>query len=155
MTSPKVLQVSDGDTVVLSSSDGFEVRSRLVGIDCPEVPHKERRRGRKAKPGQPLGEEAKKRLGELLQAPFTVNAFGNDAYGRSLVELRLADGKVVNQLLVEEGFCEVYRKGNRNKKGFKLSIYEEAEQRAKSAKKGIWGLKHYEPPDVYRRRYRD
>lgn len=152
VTSPKLLHVSDGDTIVMKTDDGFEVRGRLIGIDCPEVPHKAAR-GRKKQPGQALGEEAKARLETLLKQPFSAKSYGSDVYGRSLVELRLADGKIANLSLVEEGYCEVYRKANKRGEAFNLVPYDEAEKRARQAKKGIWGLAHYEPPGVYRRRY--
>ncbi len=152
-SSPQVIDVHDGDTVLLESSDGFRVKTRLIGIDCPEVPSKERRgpRGKKAAPGQPLGIEARDRLATLLKSPFEIKAYGLDAYGRSLVEFKLKAGKVVNEVLVEEGFCEFYKKARA--KGFDKKAYPLAEAKARAAKKGIWALPHYEPPGVYRRRY--
>ena len=152
VTSPKVIQVFDGDTILMKTTDGFDVRGRLMAIDCPEVAHKERR-GKKKQPGQPLGEEARERLRALLHQEFSVKTYGNDAFGRSLIEVVLKDQKIANVSLVEEGLCEVYRKGNKKKLGFSLVPYEKAESRAKAAKKGIWGLSHYEPPAVYRKRY--
>lgn len=152
VASTQLNYVHDGDTVGLKTVDGLEVKGRLIGIDCPEVPSRARN-GRKKGPGQPGGEAARDRLQEILKPGFSIKTYGSDAYGRSLVELILKDQRVVNIVMVEEGFCEVYqraaaRKGLR----FDLGPYRQAEAKARSAKKGIWGYQHYEPPTTYRKR---
>lgn len=155
VSSPELLQIYDGDTIHAKTAGGFELKVRLIGIDCPEVPHKASR-GKKSQPGQPGGIEAQKRLSELLKDGFEIRPYGLDAFGRTLGEIELKDKRRANLILVEEGFCEVYRKGNKSKRrkaaSFDLQSYDRAESLARAAKRGIWGMAHYEAPGNYRRR---
>jgi len=150
----QVVNVHDGDTVLFRTGEGFEVRGRLMGIDCPEVPYRDRRGRKKSTPGQPLGEEARVRLEALLNEPFQIKTFGSDAFGRSLVLIQRGSKESVNEVLVREGFCEVYGQA-RKTKGFDVMPLEEAERKAKSEKLGVWGLKGYESPAQYRKRHRN
>ena len=89
-----VIRVVDGDTVVLSGLG----RSRLIGIDTPEVF------------GDPecYGAEASafsKRLLTGKRVRYVPGAEPRDRYGRALVYLWLADGRLVNELLVTGGFA--------------------------------------------------
>lgn len=155
LATPPILSVHDGDTLTVKSAEGFEVKVRLIGIDCPEVPMAASNRGRrrKAMPGQPMGVEARERLKALVAKPFEIKTYGSDVYGRSLAELQLKEGRIVNEVLVEEGYCEFYKKAKA--RGFTADRYRTAESKARQAKKGIWSLKQYESPDLYRRRHRD
>ena len=89
-----VTRVVDGDTVVLSGLG----RSRLIGIDTPEVF------------GDPecYGAEASafsKRLLTGRRVGWAPGAEPRDRYGRALVYLWLGDGRLVNELLVAAGFA--------------------------------------------------
>jgi micrococcal nuclease len=53
-----VTRVSDGDSVIVVTAEGTRLRTRLYGIDAPEVRH-----GKKV--GQPFGEDAKRALSEM------------------------------------------------------------------------------------------
>jgi endonuclease YncB( thermonuclease family) len=150
LSSLQVVDVHDGDTLVIKTSEGFEITGRLIGIDCPEKPSKARK-GRQAGAGQALASEARDRLKSLTSEPFEVKNYGKDVFKRSLIEIvRKADKSLVNLTLVEEGLCQIYKKARA--KGFDLAPYREAEARARAKKKGVWGLSTYEPPDVYRKK---
>jgi len=149
----EVVNVHDGDTVTFRTGEGFIVKGRLIGVDCPEVAHRDRRGKRAVSPGQPFGEEAKNRLADLVKEPFQVKTFGSDVYGRSLILIQRGEKSSANEVLVQEGFCEVYRQ-SRKTKGFEIGPFEGAESKAKAAKLGIWGLKGYESPTTYRKRTR-
>ncbi len=150
----EVVNVHDGDTITFKTGEGFVVKGRLIGVDCPEVEQRDRRSKRIVKPGQPLGLEARNRLADLVKEPFQIKTFGSDVYGRSLVLIQRGSQGSANEVLVQEGLCEVYRQ-SRKTKGFEVAPFEGAEARAKAAKLGIWGLKAYEPPSAYRKRYRN
>jgi micrococcal nuclease len=95
-----VEEVLDGDTVVL---DGGE-RLRLRGIDAPEV-------SRRDKSGQYYSRESRDMLSALLSGQILVldrTELGTDRYGRLVGVARLADGRMVNLLMIEEGAAFVY-----------------------------------------------
>jgi micrococcal nuclease len=95
-----VAYVYDGDT--LRTDDGEKVR--LLGINAPEVAHGD-------EPGQPLGEEAGKRLRELVlgrEVRLQTDEVHHDVYGRLLAHVYLRDGTWIDGLLVKEGLAHVY-----------------------------------------------
>ena len=91
----EVVRVVDGDTVVLRSAG----KSRLIGVDSPEVFG-----GREC-----FGSEASAFAKRLLRPGARVgverDVEGRDRFGRTLVYLRLPDGRSFNELLVAEGFA--------------------------------------------------
>ena len=90
-----VERVSDGDTVVLSGLG----RSRLIGIDTPEV-----HGGREC-----FGREASAFLERLLprgtRVRYRLGVERRDRYGRPLVYVWLADRRFLNAVLVREGYA--------------------------------------------------
>lgn len=91
-----VVRVVDGDTVVLSDGIG---RSRLIGVDTPEVYGGVECYGREAS-------AFAKRLLSGARVRVRRQAEPTDRYGRALVDLWLADGRHVNALLVERGYAQ-------------------------------------------------
>jgi endonuclease YncB( thermonuclease family) len=97
----------DGDTV---KCDG--VRMRLLGdgepfksgIDTPET------RNAKCSVERELGMKAKRRLSEILLAPgIQVEDSGAiDRHKRPLVRLRLPNGSIAEQVLIDEGYAAVW-----------------------------------------------
>ena len=80
---PRVIGVTDGDTVTVRH-EGRPERIRLVGIDAPEH-------------GQPFGVLAKQAASVLaFGQDVTVRAVGRDRYGRTLAEVVLSDGRLLN-----------------------------------------------------------
>ena len=134
----KVSRVVDGDTIKVRAASG-EITIRLVGIDAPEESHKKR------EPGQPFSQQSTKNLaGMVLNKSVSIKEYGHDRYGRTLAEVFL-DGKNVNLEMVDAGFAEVYR-GN-PAPGQDLAPYWKAEERARTAKRGMWtqGDKYISP----------
>ena len=141
----KVDRVSDGDTVIATTSEGTKLRICLFGIDAPEIPHG-------TKPGQPSGEEARDSLDHLIGGKTVqVDAYGPDKYKRVLAILW--DEQVnVNLLMVAMGYAEVYR-------GAPCQAYcrelEQAETKARHNRVGMWAQREkYESPRDFRRRLR-
>ncbi len=95
-----VEEVLDGDTLVLSGGE----RLRLRGIDAPEA-------SRQDKSGQYYSGESRARLAALLSGQLLIldkKELGTDRYGRLVGVARLADGRMVNLLMIEEGAAFVY-----------------------------------------------
>jgi len=129
----RVVGIEDGDTITMLS-DSRQVRVRLFGIDCPER-------------GQDFGRTARKRVSTLCyHTVVRVEIKGNDVFGRTLGIVYLADGRNLNQLLVDEGLAWWYRKYSPRDK--KLKSLEEA---ARKAKRGLWSVEDPTPPWEYRR----
>lgn len=90
-----VVRVVDGDTVVLRSAG----KSRLIGVDTPEVFGGQECFGREA------SAFAKRVLRPGLRVRVERDVEERDRYGRALVYLRLPDRRSFNELLVAQGFA--------------------------------------------------
>ncbi|WP_165840131.1 thermonuclease family protein [Motiliproteus coralliicola] len=129
-----ITTVIDGDTVILG--DGKHLR--LIGINTPELDHQQGRH-------QPLAQAARQQLQQLLEAPglqLQLGSQSKDRHGRLLGHLYLADGRNVEAELLRQGL------------GFALSIapnldlrhcHRQAEQQARSERRGVWRLETYRP----------
>ena len=113
-----VVKVVDGDTVDVDIDLGFGVclkdeRVRIMGIDTPE-----RRTSDKVE--DLFGEAAKARLKELMKDGgkliTTEDRKGEDMkgkFGRILGDFRVADGRKVTEILIEEGHAVAYFGGSK------------------------------------------
>jgi micrococcal nuclease len=93
--SDEVVRVVDGDTVVLRAAG----KSRLIGVDTPEVFGREECFGREA------SAFAKRLLRTGLRVRVERDVEPRDRYGRALVYLRLPDRRSFNELLVARGYA--------------------------------------------------
>lgn len=121
--------VQDGDTLVLRD----QRKIRLIGINTPEM-------GRDGNPAQPMAIEARNRLRQLLfqagqKAQLQAGKQPQDRYARNLAHLWLPTGENLTARLLREGL------------GWALMIppntsllgcYQEAEQAARRARRGVW-----------------
>ena len=95
--SGKVVGVADGDTITVLR-DRTPVRIRLLGIDSPES-------------GQAFGAKAKAFTSDLVFGQVvTIHTYNLDRYGRTVAEVVLPDGRLLNQELVRAGFAWWYSK---------------------------------------------
>jgi micrococcal nuclease len=120
-----VISTGDGDTLRVRDN-GEAITIRLACIDAPES-------------DQPGGQVAATRLKALLPPgqAIQVRKVDTDRYGRTVAEL-YSGGKSINLTLVQEGGVVVYRKyldGCADSR----DQYLQAEESAKSSKKGVWG----------------
>ena len=133
-----VRKVFDGDTLELT--DGRHVR--FIGINAPEVAHRD-------KAAQPFADQARVALETALKKDHTVllryDTERFDAHQRTLAHLYLSDRRSIEALLLEQGLA------------FWIAIppslhaaecYSAHEQRARSAKRGIWSNSYYTPRDA-------
>ncbi|WP_161946190.1 thermonuclease family protein [Desulfonatronum thiosulfatophilum] len=124
----RVKWIPDGDTIHLE--DGRRVR--LLGIDAPEF-------GRDNASDQYYAREARDYLRRLVgDRPVRLEADdqGPDRYGRILAYVYLADGRMANQVLVEEGMAFFYPHAHQSRDFQKQML--ESQNRAISAQKGFW-----------------
>jgi endonuclease YncB( thermonuclease family) len=128
----RVVGVADGDTITVL--DGTtQVKVRLNGIDCPE------RR-------QAFGARAKQLTSDLaFGKTVTVRPFGEDRYGRTLGEVVLPDGRVLNQELVAAGIAWHYTQYSKDETLAKL------ERRAREARVGLWSEERPVAPWEFRK----
>jgi len=114
-----LLKCVDGDTVDVDIDLGFGVwlkdeRVRIMGIDTPESRTRD-------KVEKLFGTAAKNRLKELLKNGgkliTTEDKSGEDMkgkFGRILGDFRVADGRRVTEIMIEEGHCVAYFGGSKD-----------------------------------------
>ena len=113
-----VVKVVDGDTVDVDIDLGFGIclkdeRVRIMGIDTPESRTSDRVE-------KLFGLAAKERLYSLLEKDAklitTEDKSGEDMkgkFGRILGDFRAADGRLVTEIMSEEGHCVPYFGGSK------------------------------------------
>ena len=132
-----VTYVVDGDSVWVRSADrGARVKLRLLGIDAPEV-------------CQPLGPQARDALRRLaLNQPVQVTVRARDRYGRALATVhRTQDGLDLSQAMAAGGWAWVDRYRGWHKP------YQEDEDAARAAGRGVFAQAGAESPADFRRRH--
>lgn len=129
-----VSRVVDGDTVEVSPAVDGEEDVRLIGIDTPEKygPSGE----------QPYAEEATEFTETRLEGKRVTLRFDvekEDDYGRILAYLYLTGnrGSTFNETLVRRGYAQVatFPPNVRH-----VERFEDAQQEAREARRGIWSL---------------
>lgn len=143
----KVMQVKDGDTVVISPEDGGQFFvCRLYGIDAPETAHL-----RFGKGGQRFGEEASRELKRLiLGQTVEVTTTGQKTYKREVCLIK-KDGQDINLEMIKRGYAWAYRQ---HLKRPYTSEYIEAENEARSKRLGFWKDNNPSPPWEFRKQQR-
>ena len=127
----RVLRIHDGDTIVVRTS-GRNETIRLLGVDCPEITH-----SRQAM--EHFGPEATAFTRSLVDGKMVTlhadpMADRRDKYDRLLRYVTLADGRMLNALLIEEGYCRViewFPFENRE-------AFTRLETAARRAARGLW-----------------
>lgn len=132
-----ISRVIDGDTVLVTTSEGEEERVRLLLIDTPEsVSPRE--------PVQKFGPEAAAFAKQRLKQGQTVTLEkGNpqrDQYGRLLGYLWINDENF-NKSMIEKGYARVAYVFPPNTKY--VDEFREAEHKAKDSGVGIWSIPGY------------
>lgn len=124
----RVQWIPDGDTIHME--DGRRVR--LLGIDAPEM-------GREGEPDQYYARESRDYLRRLIgDRPVRLEGDNQepDRYGRLLAYVFLPDGRMANEVLVEEGLAFFYPHTHQDRE-FQQRMLE-AQKRAIMARKGFW-----------------
>jgi micrococcal nuclease len=129
-----VMKVIDGDTLDINLPDGKykTTRIRLIGVDTPET----------KKPNTPVmyyGPEASEftrthAIGKQVTVLLDTVTKTRDRYGRLLAYTKLPDGTILNEILISEGYGYA---DSRFKHSFS-NKYNQLQNQAKSAKRGLW-----------------
>jgi micrococcal nuclease len=138
----KVLKVHDGDTVTIDIS-GRKEKIRLIGIDTPEMGQR------------PWGKKARDHIEGILSnyggnVSLESDVEKRDRYGRLLAYLWTEDGRLINRMMVEDGYAVLLTIPPNVKHVEEL---KDAQRKAREGGLGIWGdggLK--ESPVSYRKR---
>ncbi len=129
-------RVIDGDTIEIAGQ-----RIRLHGIDAPERHQLCRRDGERWQ----CGKEATSALKELIgNRPESCEELDRDRY-RRIVAKCAVDGVDIGEWMVSRGWAVAYYLYSYD--------YNRAEQRAKSARRGVWSGE-FEKPWQWRKRRR-
>ena len=137
----RVEKVLDGDTIRLETGELV----RLVGVDTPESSENRKLREDIYKMGMPVRERDLALLGQAASAFTRALVEGRqcwlefekgpkDQYGRLLAYVHLEDGRILNELILAQGFGKAYLGFSfRYKKRYILLQTE-----ARLAKRGLW-----------------
>src|SRR2546425_6717743 len=129
--SGRVVGISDGDTIKVLHNGKAE-KIRLNGIDCPEK-------------GQPYGNKAKRFTSDLaFGKEVTIQDHGLDRYSRTVGDVILPDGRILNRELVAAGLAWWYRKYAPHN-----TTLQRLEEEARIAKRGLWADPAPLPPWCY------
>jgi len=123
----RVDRVSDGDTVSVMVGGRTE-KVRLIGIDAPEMAQR------------PWGKRAKQHLEEIISASswnvsLERDIVERDKYGRLLGYIRTSDGRLINEMLVRDGYAVLYTFPPNVKY---VDLFTAAQREAREKKLGIW-----------------
>lgn len=139
-----VTKVSDGDTITVVTAEGTKLRTRLYGIDAPEIRHGKI-------PGQPYGEDAKRALAAMVSGKkVRLDILDVDRYKR-MVGMIYLNGKNVNEEMVRLGLAWAYR---RYLDTPYASAFIGAEKEAREKGLGLWKHANPMPPWDFRRKGR-
>jgi endonuclease YncB( thermonuclease family) len=127
-----VTDVLDGGTIKVSRNHRT-VTIRLNGIDAPEK-------------GQAYGHRSREFVSlQVFGTNVTVQTYGRDKYGRTIGDVYLPDGTMLNKELVKAGLAWWYCKYS-----FDQSLAQ-LEMEAREAKRGLWQDPTPVPPWVFRK----
>jgi endonuclease YncB( thermonuclease family) len=132
--SARVVGISDGDTITVLTADKVQHRIRLHGIDAPET-------------GQDFGTRAKQFASELaFGRTVTVRVHSTDRYGRTVADVILPDGRLLNHEMVREGLAWWYRRYAPADREL-----ERLESKARASRRGLWSHPNPVPPWEWRK----
>lgn len=135
-----VRTVYDGDTLLLETRDGTRLKTRLYGIDAPEIARPDR-------PGQPFGEAAGRALGSKVTGKrVTAQVVDIDRYQRVVAVVRIGS-RDINREMLTEGMAWAYR---RYLQPPYASAYTTAESGARARRTGLWRDSRPQPPWEFR-----
>lgn len=121
----RVVGVTDGDTLTILDGSLRQYRVRLGGVDTPER-------------GQPYGKVAKSSLSALAFGhEATADCGKADRWGRLVCKVSVG-GRDVGLSQVERGLGWHYKKYEREQSAADRLAYAQAEEDARSARRGLW-----------------
>lgn len=138
MITGRVVQVADGDTILVKKDDGTNVRVRMRSIDAPEL-------------AQNFGRECRKNLVALVNNKTVgLLPLRYDKYQRLLAVVYL-DQTDINQKQIEDGCAWSFKLRDADAELSKK--YDRAQKEAEEQKKGLWQSAYPEPPWSWREQH--
>lgn len=132
----KVIEVFDGDTIVLLDKASQEHTVRLFGIDAPETGTR-----------QPFGEESKAFLASMIMGKeVKVMIKGKDKYSRDLGIVEF-EGRDINKIMVENGLAWAY--------SYYTDAYMQEHKKAQEQKLGLWADEKAQEPYKWRKTHKN
>lgn len=133
----RVVGVLDGDTITLLDQHHKQFRIRLSGIDAPEKK-------------QAFGQRSKESLSSLVFGkPVSVETGKQDLYGRRIGKV-LVNGQDANLEQIRRGMAWHYKAYRRSQPLIDRGGYADAENSARTARRGLWVESEPVPPWEYR-----
>lgn len=128
LSEARVIAVNDGDTVTLRMN-GKEYRTRLIGMDAPEMGQ------------EPWGKLARGHLRTLLKdvkwrVTVETDIVKYDKYDRLLAYLRTPGGEMLNERMLRDGYALLFTIQPNSRYVDRL---RKAQRAARDEKRGIWG----------------
>ncbi len=134
----RVVKVADGDTVTVLDDLHQQQKIRLMGIDAPEKK-------------MPYGNRSKQALSDMVfNRQVRVEYSKKDRYGRTLGKI-IVDGVDANLAQIKGGMAWHYKQYQRDQSLADRATYAQAEEDARSAKRGLWKDADPMPPWEWRR----
>ncbi|ADO45032.1 nuclease (SNase domain protein) [Hydrogenobacter thermophilus TK-6] len=140
----KITRVVDGDTF-RCRIDAEEITVRLIGVDTPESKENPKAKRDADRTGMSLeeitrmGREAYQFTKSLIPVGTTVyletDVQLTDRYGRVLAYVWLPDGRMLNEVLLKEGYAQVYTIPPNVKY---QDLFLSAQRKAREGKRGFW-----------------
>lgn len=134
----QVIEVVDGDTVILDRTIDGANQVRMVGLQAPKLAL-----GRKGFREWPLGPDSKYALEALALNQSVTMRFGGakmDRHGRHLAHLFLNDGTWLQGRMLQRGMARVYSFPDNRAL---VNEMHALEQEARNANRGIWAHPFY------------
>ena len=129
----RVVEVIDGDSIVVLTPGNTKVEIKLHGIDCPEEE-------------QPFGEDARQfTSNQCLGKIILYGLVGIDIYHRTIATVTLEDGRELNLELLKAGLAWYHQSYGEKQH------YAQAEAEARKSGLGLWSDKDPTPPWEWRR----
>ncbi len=147
----KVVAVSDGDTLTVSSRYG-NVIIRMFAIDAPEATCHGLSDNFCVEKGQAGAKESKLHLRQLVLGKYVDVRLGQGMSGNRVVGTVYADGKDINLAMVDAGHAWHYKYFSKNQSPTERETYTKAEANARHLKAGVWSDDNPLPPWVWRKR---
>ncbi|TAN41427.1 MAG: thermonuclease family protein [Nitrospirae bacterium] len=141
--SVRVEKVYDGDTVSVVLGGRTE-KLRLIGIDAPENGQR------------PWGKRSKEHLQEIISkgswnVVLEYDVVKRDKYERLLVYLRTPDGRLINEMMVRDGYAVLFTFPPNVRYA---DLFTRAQKEAREKMLGIWGKNGLrQAPSDYRKQH--
>ena len=138
----KVQTIDDGDSFIVSTAPHGLVHVRLHAIDAPELV-------------QSHGPQARRALAELIaDRKVALDCYKADPRGRAVCRVRIGE-QDPERVLLERGLAWHYAQFAREQRSDDRRAYEQAQDEARAARRGLWQQLDPMPPSTCRERLRE